>query len=530
LIANADDVNFDELPSYDVIIVGAGAVGIVAAVDLARRGLRVLLLEAGPQWIDKSSQDFFTAAESVARKHHGLHNGRFRALGGTTNFWGGQLARLDYSAFQKRPWLKDYDGWPIAREAIEPYYAQCEELLEIPKGLRDDKSVFQHAGIPDQSDAEELEYFLTRWLTEKNFGVRFRKELNSKNGVFVITEAPVVSLRASHDGQTVDGVQIRTKDNKVSDLNARYVILANGTIEIARLLMHPLAGGQKSVWADNRWLGRGFMEHLEGTIGIVKPRDLKRFNRMFDNLFIQGIKFQPRLRLRERIQIEQQALSFALHLRFEASNLDHLENAKIFFNGLLKGRFKGSPRVILSHLWSAARIGFPMCYYYIANQRILSPKNGRILLRVMLEQVQLAESKITLSNRTDKLGMRVPELSWVVSGDEEVKTIQIAAKYAKKYFEENGLADFVASDNIANVNHELLDGFQDTYHHMGGARMASSADLGVVDVNARVFGTRNLFVAGAAILPSVGFANPTFTAMALTLKLAEHIDGECSKA
>ena len=53
--------------------------------------------------------------------------------------------------------------------------------------------------------------------------------------------------------------------------------------------------------------------------------------------------------------------------------------------------------------------------------------------------------------------------------------------------------------------------------------MSSSEQDGVVDSNCRVFGTNNLFVAGAAVFPSSSFANPTFTAMALANRLSHHL-------
>jgi choline dehydrogenase-like flavoprotein len=38
-----------------------------------------------------------------------------------------------------------------------------------------------------------------------------------------------------------------------------------------------------------------------------------------------------------------------------------------------------------------------------------------------------------------------------------------------------------------------------------------------------VFGTRNLYVAGAAVFRTSSYANPTFTAMALTARLANQM-------
>jgi choline dehydrogenase-like flavoprotein len=46
---------------------------------------------------------------------------------------------------------------------------------------------------------------------------------------------------------------------------------------------------------------------------------------------------------------------------------------------------------------------------------------------------------------------------------------------------------------------------------------------GVVNPNAELWGTQGLFVAGAAIFPTSGFANPTLMAVALAFRLAEHL-------
>ena len=45
--------------------------------------------------------------------------------------------------------------------------------------------------------------------------------------------------------------------------------------------------------------------------------------------------------------------------------------------------------------------------------------------------------------------------------------------------------------------------------------MGADAHTGVVDQNGEVWGTHGLFVAGTAIFPTSGFANPTLTAVAL---------------
>jgi choline dehydrogenase-like flavoprotein len=61
---------------------------------------------------------------------------------------------------------------------------------------------------------------------------------------------------------------------------------------------------------------------------------------------------------------------------------------------------------------------------------------------------------------------------------------------------------------------------------MGGARMALLPEDGVVDPQLKVFGTENLYALGAATFPSGSFANPTLTALALAVRLADHLAGQ----
>jgi choline dehydrogenase-like flavoprotein len=52
---------------------------------------------------------------------------------------------------------------------------------------------------------------------------------------------------------------------------------------------------------------------------------------------------------------------------------------------------------------------------------------------------------------------------------------------------------------------------------------------GVVDADCRVFGVDNLYVAGSAVFPTSGQANPTLTIVALAVRLAQHIEAKASR-
>jgi choline dehydrogenase-like flavoprotein len=53
--------------------------------------------------------------------------------------------------------------------------------------------------------------------------------------------------------------------------------------------------------------------------------------------------------------------------------------------------------------------------------------------------------------------------------------------------------------------------------------MHNNPKQGVVDANCQVYGVSNLFIAGSSVFPTGGYANPTLTIVALSIRLADHI-------
>ena len=59
---------------------------------------------------------------------------------------------------------------------------------------------------------------------------------------------------------------------------------------------------------------------------------------------------------------------------------------------------------------------------------------------------------------------------------------------------------------------------------MGGTRIGFNSYDSVVDKNLKVHGVENLFIAGSSVFASAGYANPTFTIVQLSVRLAEHLN------
>jgi choline dehydrogenase-like flavoprotein len=61
---------------------------------------------------------------------------------------------------------------------------------------------------------------------------------------------------------------------------------------------------------------------------------------------------------------------------------------------------------------------------------------------------------------------------------------------------------------------------------MGTTRLSRERDKGVVDPDCRLHDVDNLYIGGSSVFPTVGFANPTFTIVSMSLRLAEHLESK----
>jgi choline dehydrogenase-like flavoprotein len=63
----------------------------------------------------------------------------------------------------------------------------------------------------------------------------------------------------------------------------------------------------------------------------------------------------------------------------------------------------------------------------------------------------------------------------------------------------------------------------DSFHHMGATRLGTDPKTSVLDPDGRVHDVHGLFVAGSSVFPAAGYANPTLTIAALSIRLADHL-------
>ncbi|MCY7305787.1 MAG: GMC family oxidoreductase, partial [Rhodoferax sp.] len=171
----------------------------------------------------------------------------------------------------------------------------------------------------------------------------------------------------------------------------------------------------------------------------------------------------------------------------------------------------------------------PLAMRYFRDRRSFKPQDAEVALAFNCEQLPCARSHIDLSDQVDALGMRRLRVDWQIDGS-ELRAMRALGQRVKRQFEKQGLAEISLDPRLMDGDPSFLASVHDAIHHMGTTRMSTDPAHGFVDPNLKVHGTGNLYVAGAAVFPSTGFANPTFTAIALALRLAVHLKAEIGRA
>ncbi|WP_454884452.1 GMC oxidoreductase [Sphingomonas oryzagri] len=506
-----------------VLVLGAGAVGILLSVALARRGISVLLCEAGGRTVEAASQAL-NDATVVGRKHQGIAHGRARLLGGTTTLWGGQLISFRDIDFRARPWL-DLPAWPIAREAVAPYYEQAATMLGLQVRGDDDATVWKALGLSRPDFGTDLEFVLTRWLKETNLARVFRGDLESNPNLTVLLHATATGFVPTTDRAGIAAVELCAPGGRTLTVGAQHVVVATGTIEASRLMLATAHARPELPWAGNAHVGVGFQDHIDLRVGDVQPIDKTRFDGAFDNIFIKGFKYNPKIVLAPHVQETQGLTNIAGSFLFESSLTEHLSNLKIFLRAMRNGARPPNLKTMPGHFMALVKVWWPLVMRYIKDNRVYNPADLGIKFKVHCEQKPLARSQIRLdTGQRDANGMPRVILDWQVDGS-EMKAMAVFSRIVATELERQGIARLTIDPRVLAEDPTVLDEAIDSNHNCGGLRMAANAKDGVVDAELRVHGTSNLHVAGASVFPSSSFANPTFTAMALALRLADHIGG-----
>lgn len=131
---------------YDAIVIGTGAGGGTLALQLARAGKSILILERGP-FLPQEKLNWDTSAVFIDNRYHtretwqdkdgkDLHPQQAYFVGGQTKVYGAALFRMraeDFGVLQHEGGVSP--AWPITYADLEPFYTQAEELFDVHGSL-----------------------------------------------------------------------------------------------------------------------------------------------------------------------------------------------------------------------------------------------------------------------------------------------------------------------------------------------------------------------------------------------------------
>jgi choline dehydrogenase-like flavoprotein len=475
----------------DVCVIGAGAAGISIARELGGTSLRVCVLESGGMEPDKETTRLYKGKVTVSGTGTKFYvsRSRLRYFGGTTNHWDGACAPVEPSDLSPADWLPN-PGWPVDRPTLDPFYARAAAILSIHPFDYGVGDLFAR-GMPtyDLSPESGLFHRPFQFSSDRRFKSKFGDEVFSHDNVNVYLWANAVELVPHADGPGLSHVEVRTLEGqKELSVQARYYVLATGGLENARLLLASRSVQEAGLGNQHDLVGRFFMDHVYfSQMTAVVVRKMKTF---------KAYRRKKNAELGGRAQV---VLSFTPEFRRKHGLLDS------------QLRLEYPPKKM------------PDLYEAIARTtRILTPKRGRtryLSVRLITELAPDPDNRVTLQEETDALGLPRIHLNWKLTELDRTSIEKTTRLFAR-------VAPVALGARVHISPYQRRGRIQS--HHIGTTRMSADPKLGVVDAQCRVHGLDNLYVAGSSVFPTSTAVNPTFTILALALRIADHIKAQAA--
>ena len=489
----------------DFAIIGAGASGITLSIELEKLGFSVILIEGGDLNYSKRSQDLYSGNFSKRDLPYGLRDSRMRYFGGSTNCWAGVMAELDEEDFEKRNWIP-YSGWPFSKKELIPWYRKAVSILN-----------FNHNEIFDNSypSINGMEIRPTSSAKTRLFGVHFRSRLKNSKKIKVFTEANFSKMIRKDDGKTVESIKIKTYNKKSTTIFAKNYIISCGGIENARVLLNTKTKDLKAIGNNYDNVGRFFSDHPiapSATFITLDSNDYKTSvynHENYKNIFHYKLPYA--------IQKKYKTLNICLTLWPEFNEL----NNEVLAAWNIKKYFSDPKNYSLSYDDIRKTLSNPYGVYKAMKSRFNNNKE-RISVRFQMEQSPNPNNRVSLINEKDELGLNKINLNWDFS-EIERHSIDIAISRFADGLHQAKIGSIKLDDKLISNRKELPFDLRGGNHHSGTTRISDQPNNGVVDSNLKVYDTNNLYVCGSSVFPTNGWANPTFTIIALSLRLANHL-------
>lgn len=473
--ATLGDIGESEV--FDVCIIGSGPGGVIPAIELARRGLRTVLLESGDNFTSMYKEPRYNelnSYESSGDAQYPLAATRIRALGGTTNIWTGRCNRLHAIDFEPNAYTPPGGDWPIRYVDIQRYYIKAEETLRVSwPGRYEYPRGHEFPFLREVSDPRlrRLRQF-QKFMGERGLGVDtsptssgighpgpvriagdYLAEFADQRGGQLVTGATAVSLLRKNGGG-IGAAEVRDLDGRAKSIRARVFVVACGAVETARLLLLSRSGHDPG-GVGNRFdqVGRFFHEHPD-------------------------LAFNGRLPANTAMPLHSPGRSDQFYDSFKREG-----------NGSVMLAFRNGRRDDGD-----------------VNQRI----------EATMEMLPVASNRILLSDTAlDLFGNPGARVNLAFSPEDRRTMERIRSLIQSIYTR-------LDAEDVTELPIHWA------HHHLGGVRMGADPRHSVVDRNLRVHDTPNLFLSTSGCFVTAGAAHPTLLIVALAHRLGDHLLAEFS--
>jgi choline dehydrogenase-like flavoprotein len=511
----------------EVCIVGAGAAGGILAFELARRGVRVVVLESGPRHDFRRRGEYVrrylkrenpwrTPLQDLDRQTVGgttpylLEWRRARGVGGSTLHWEGYALRLHADDFRLRSLHGVADDWPISYQDLEPYYARAETALGVAGAPDDPWASPRSAPFPlppfpfSYSDGlfaracRSLGIAIHHLPQARNSvahggrprcqacgtchvcptGAKATTDLThvpqaeATGNARVITDATVLRLEVDPSGQ-VSAAVYAGPDKVERRLTGRIFVVAAGAVETARLLLLSTS--------------RAFPNGLANRSGLV------------GKFFMSHPSVEVTGRAADRIYPYRIGFSTAMSRQFAIEG-GRAARGAFFLEFMNSAGPTPDQLAIASGEWGEG-----------LRKRVRDEFGRRLGIRVYCEQLPERANAVSLNTRvTDYFGNPVPHLHYSV-GKYERRALEEAKEIVGKILSALALSDVQAS------------GLMFAAHQIGTHRMGAEPQTSVVDASLKTHDVPNLYLVGSGCFVTASASPPTLTIAALAIRAAEHV-------
>ncbi|AZL57753.1 hypothetical protein EI545_02170 [Tabrizicola piscis] len=545
---------------FDLIIVGSGPAGLTIAHSLRASPFRIAILESGGI---EPTKDIEALNEivSVGHRRANPESVRRRCVGGTSTIWTGRCGMFDAIDYVRRDWLTT-SGWPIDIDDMAGQVRRAGDLLGLTPNLsvthalrdlrqpvdsrawnadllspvvwqfsvRDGQASTEHFANSMDSPADELAILRhSGRKTPVDFGRAHVGWIRQSETVFLFTHATVHEVLAEDTGKMVSGLLVRGPDGRIRKLTASRVVLACGGIDNTRLLLASRSSKPAGLGNDHDQVGRYLTDHTFTEFRSFGPGAARLLRRRFaTRLYRQSGAVQSYsfgLRLSPALQRREGLLNASVHLVEFGSRTNPLASIASGVRSLRGDRnLVEAANSIVQGLAHPVALCENVADRFVLGRTALNHPD-RTVMGGSVEQLLNPDSRIRLSDRTDRFGMPLPEIDWRLS-ELEYRT---AARFREILANEISRLGMEAGNGASwNDFESWREDLIDLAHPMCTTRMSDDPATGVVDANCQVHGVEGLFVAGGSVFSTPGHMNPTQMIVALALRLAEHLNTSMS--